>query len=102
LPVAVRRGRIRTQAPETDSSYPGPGFGLPPADTGNHLLNWISDTGLLLLAFERRFDPFFRPAFAGSFETGYPRCSRLSSTDSASATGSGSPKSGCSLTRKLN
>lgn len=42
---------------------PGPGFGLPPADTGNRLLNWISDTGLLLIAFERRFDPFFRSAF---------------------------------------
>jgi hypothetical protein len=36
---------------------------LPPADTGNRLLNWISDTGLRLIALERRFDPFFRPAF---------------------------------------
>jgi hypothetical protein len=36
---------------------------LPPADTGNRLLNWISDTGLLLIGLERRFDPFFRPAF---------------------------------------
>jgi hypothetical protein len=36
---------------------------LPPADTGNRLLDWISDTGLRLIALERRFDPFFRPAF---------------------------------------
>jgi len=44
-------------------SGPGPGFGLPPADTGNRVLNWISDASLLLIHFERRFDPFFRPAF---------------------------------------
>jgi hypothetical protein len=27
------------------------------------LLNWLSDTSLFLLQLERRFDPFFRPAF---------------------------------------
>lgn len=48
---------------QTDPSYPGPGFGLPPADTANRLLDWISDAGLRLIALERRFDPFFRPAF---------------------------------------
>jgi len=44
-------------------SGPGPGFGLPPADTGHLLLNWISDASMFLVHFERRFDPFFRPAF---------------------------------------
>jgi hypothetical protein len=45
------------------ASNPGPGFGLPPADTGNRLLDWISDASLVLLHLERRVDPFFRPAF---------------------------------------
>jgi hypothetical protein len=45
------------------TSGPGPGFGLPPADTGNRLLNWISDASLFVTHVERRFDPFFRPAF---------------------------------------
>src|SRR5712692_10692558 len=44
-------------------SDPGTGFGLPPADTGNLALNWISGALLCLTHFERRFDPFFRPAF---------------------------------------
>jgi hypothetical protein len=35
----------------------------PPADTGSAFLNWLSDTSLFLLQLERRFDPFFRPAF---------------------------------------
>lgn len=41
----------------------GPGFGLPPPDTGNVLLNSIARAILVLLHVERRFDPFFRPAF---------------------------------------
>ena len=45
------------------ASGPGPGFGLPPADTGNRLLDWISDAGLFVTHVERRFDPFFRPLF---------------------------------------
>jgi len=44
-------------------SGPGPGFGLPPADTGSLLLNWISDAGMFLIHAERRVDPFFRPVF---------------------------------------
>jgi hypothetical protein len=36
---------------------------VPPANTGSALLNWISDTSLRLVQLERRFDPFFRPAF---------------------------------------
>jgi hypothetical protein len=41
----------------------GPGYGWPPADTGNPLLNWISNSLLAVVQLERRFDPFFRPAF---------------------------------------
>jgi len=59
----VRRRPITNRAPQSDSSYPGPGFGLPPADTGNRLLDFLSDAGLRLIAIERRFDPFFRPLF---------------------------------------
>jgi hypothetical protein len=43
-------------------SNPGPGFGFPPPDTGNFLLNWISRALIVLIRVERRFDPFFRPA----------------------------------------
>ena len=45
------------------SSRHASGFGLPPADTGNAAVNWIS--GLLgsLIHLERRIDPFFRPGF---------------------------------------
>jgi hypothetical protein len=39
------------------------GYGVPPADTGNGLLNWISDASVRLLHLERRIDPFLRPAF---------------------------------------
>lgn len=35
----------------------------PPANTGSAVLNWISDTLLRLVQFQRRFDPFIRPAF---------------------------------------
>jgi len=41
----------------------GIGFGLPPPDTGNILLNGISRLLLKLIQLERRFDPFFRPLF---------------------------------------
>jgi hypothetical protein len=46
-----------------DRARPGPGFGLPPPDTGNRVLDWLARVLLLLIQFERRFDPFFRPAF---------------------------------------
>ena len=36
---------------------------VPPANTGSKLLDVIADTTLALVHFERRFDPFFRPAF---------------------------------------
>jgi len=45
----------------------GTGFGLPPPDTGNFLLNGIARVLLLLIQFERRFDPFFRRAFDAIF-----------------------------------
>jgi len=46
---------------------PGPGFGLPPPDTGNVLLNLIARVLLFLIHVERRVDPFFRPAFDAVF-----------------------------------
>lgn len=36
---------------------------VPRANTGSAALNWLSDTLLALVQFERRFDPFVRPAF---------------------------------------
>ncbi len=36
---------------------------VPPANTGSAVLNWLSDTLLALIQFERRFDPFVRPTF---------------------------------------
>jgi len=36
---------------------------VPPAHTGSRLLDLIADTTLKLVQLERRFDPFFRPAF---------------------------------------
>ena len=44
--------------PDSNTSRP-----VPRADTGSAVLNWLSDASLALLQFERRFDPFFRPAF---------------------------------------
>jgi len=48
---------------ETPRSGPGPGFGLPAADTGNRFLDWLNGVLTLVLHAERRVDPFFRPAF---------------------------------------
>ena len=36
---------------------------MPRANTGNGLLDFISDAGLALLQMERRIDPWLRPAF---------------------------------------
>ncbi len=36
---------------------------LPKANTGSALRNWLADTSTALVHLERRFDPFFRPAF---------------------------------------
>lgn len=35
----------------------------PPANTGSAFLNWLANTSTRLVHLERRFDPFFRPAF---------------------------------------
>ncbi|HEY8693453.1 MAG TPA: hypothetical protein VIR57_12010 [Chloroflexota bacterium] len=43
------------------------GFGLPPAETGNRLVDWVSGAVIGLFHLERRFDPFFRPALDALF-----------------------------------
>ena len=43
------------------------GFGLPRADTGNPVLNAISDAAIFALHVERRIDPWIRPAFDALF-----------------------------------
>ncbi|HTW61062.1 MAG TPA: catalase family protein [Terracidiphilus sp.] len=48
-------------------SKSAPGYGLPPANTGNWLLDRISNLSMMLVHIERRFDPFFRPAFDALF-----------------------------------
>ena len=40
----------------------GPGFGLPPPDTGSAVLDALARLFLFAIHVERRFDPFFRPA----------------------------------------
>jgi len=44
-----------------------PGYGLPPANTGNWLLDRLANAAMLLVHLERRFDLFFRPAFDALF-----------------------------------
>ena len=36
---------------------------VPKANTGSAFLNWLADASMALVHLERRFDPFFRPAF---------------------------------------
>jgi hypothetical protein len=36
---------------------------VPKANTGSAIMNWLSDASTNLVHLERRFDPFFRPAF---------------------------------------
>ena len=57
MQLAVNRGLMAA------SSNPGPGFGLPPADTGNRLLDRLNGVLTVLLHAERRIDPFYRPLF---------------------------------------
>jgi hypothetical protein len=55
---------------QTNPAQPGkaaPGYGLPPANTGNRLLDLISDASIAFVHLERRFDPFFRPLFDALF-----------------------------------
>ena len=44
-----------------------PGYGLPSANTGNWLLDRISNASIAFVHLERRFDPFFRPLFDALF-----------------------------------
>ena len=43
------------------------GYGLPPADTGVWLLNWLANTSTRFVHLERRVDPLFRSAFDALF-----------------------------------
>jgi hypothetical protein len=44
-----------------------PGYSLPPANTGNWLLDQISNASIAFVHLERRIDPFFRPLFDALF-----------------------------------
>jgi hypothetical protein len=46
--------------PALDSNVSRP---VPRANTGSLFLNWLADLSLFFVHLERRFDPFFRPAF---------------------------------------
>jgi len=48
----------------------GPGFGLPPADTGNRVLDLVAAVGLFLIKVERRIDPLIRPLLDKLFRDG--------------------------------
>ena len=48
-------------------SNAAPGYGLPLANTGNWLLDRISNASIAFVHLERRFDPFFRPLFDALF-----------------------------------
>jgi hypothetical protein len=50
-----------------EPSNAAPGYGLPPANTGNWLLDRISNASIAFVHLERRFDPFFRPLFDALF-----------------------------------
>jgi hypothetical protein len=41
----------------------GAGFGVPRANTGSSLLNWLNSVLLSILHLDRRLDPFYRPLF---------------------------------------
>ena len=49
--------------PRRSSDPAGPGVGMPPPNTGNRLLDWISRAMIFGIHVERRIDPFFRPLF---------------------------------------
>lgn len=48
-------------------AHASPGYGLPPPHTGSWFLDRIAVASLFLVHLERRFDPFFRPAFDAIF-----------------------------------
>jgi hypothetical protein len=55
--------RFKQVGSNDKSAQRAEGYGLPPADTGSRVLDWLSNTAMFLVHVERRFDPFFRPAF---------------------------------------
>jgi hypothetical protein len=48
-------------------SKPSAGYGVPPANTGIRLLDWLAEAAMFFVHLERRVDPFFRPAFDAFF-----------------------------------
>src|SRR5216684_3151613 len=61
LALVLLAARVVPTTLPRSSRVGGPGYGLPPADTGNRLLDWISDFLISLVHVERRVDPFLRP-----------------------------------------
>ena len=45
------------------ATEPNPDRPIPKANTGSTLLNWLVEASTAVMHLERRFDPFFRPAF---------------------------------------
>src|SRR4051812_1632358 len=45
----------------------GPGFGLPPPDTGRRVLDLLARAGLFAIKIERRIDPLIRPLLDALF-----------------------------------
>jgi hypothetical protein len=45
------------------ATEPNPDRPIPKANTGSTLLNWLVEASTAAMHLERRFDPFFRPAF---------------------------------------
>jgi hypothetical protein len=57
----------RRRQPSDEEARRGPGFGLPPADTGSWILDRLNAVLLFLVHVERRIDPFFRRPFDALF-----------------------------------
>jgi hypothetical protein len=70
--AAFRQSIILTHGrpPVTPDRAPmlNPDRPIPKANTGSGFLNWLADTSTALVHLERRFDPFFRPAFDALFQ----------------------------------
>ncbi|MCA1647768.1 MAG: hypothetical protein LC797_20670 [Chloroflexi bacterium] len=62
LTLILVSARVAPIVVPRNSRVGGPGYGWPPADTGNRLLDWLSDFLTAVVHVERRIDPFFRPA----------------------------------------
>ncbi|HEY2815726.1 MAG TPA: catalase family protein [Casimicrobiaceae bacterium] len=60
IPPADVRTQSMQAVPALNSNVSRP---VPRANTGSLFLNWLADLSLFFVHLERRFDPFFRPAF---------------------------------------